>query len=88
MPSGGPGPFRLPFGKHKGRLIEDTPGGYLFWLVSECQLRPELRLAILSELQVRLQDMGCPPSWREKELQRCVRGLKALLRRFVTASAN
>lgn len=37
----------MPFGKHKGKSLEDVPSGYLRWALENADIRqPELRLAI------------------------------------------
>lgn len=37
----------MPFGKHKGKLLEDVPTDYLAWVLDNCsELRPTLRQAI------------------------------------------
>jgi hypothetical protein len=43
--------MRMPFGKHKGERVEDTPTDYLEWaLANVADLDPRLRRAILAEL--------------------------------------
>jgi hypothetical protein len=45
---------RLPFGKYKGRRLEDVPTGYLVWVVNHVdRLDPYLRRAIEHELDDR-----------------------------------
>lgn len=29
--------LRMPFGKHKGKLVTDLPSSYLKWLAEECE---------------------------------------------------
>lgn len=45
---------RMPFGKHKGRLVSDVESGYLCWVVNTLDdLDPYLRRAIEAELRRR-----------------------------------
>lgn len=45
---------RMPFGKHKGELLEDVPTDYLRWVLRTCtRLAFGLRLAIHQELAAR-----------------------------------
>ena len=41
---------KMPFGKHKGRLLTDIPSSYLRWLLRECDLDPPLRRAVIEAL--------------------------------------
>jgi hypothetical protein len=51
---------RMPFGKHKGRLIADVPTGYLQWMLDTIHdLRPSLRYEVEQEL--RRRDFDPPP---------------------------
>lgn len=43
---------RMPFGKHRGRLLSDLPADYLAWLAS-IDLKPFLRAAVRDELSRR-----------------------------------
>jgi hypothetical protein len=56
----------LPFGKYRGRCLDDVPASYLAWLFSEGDIRPDLRRAIRRELLNRLD--GVPyemaEAWR------------------------
>lgn len=36
----------MPFGKYQGESLADLPSDYVNWLLSNCQLRPELRVAL------------------------------------------
>jgi hypothetical protein len=36
----------MPFGKYKGRPLQDLPASYLRWVLRECDLRPWLEDAI------------------------------------------
>lgn len=42
----GPTVFIMPFGKHKGKPLQQVPTGYLEWLQSLSDLSPSLRGAI------------------------------------------
>ncbi len=42
----------MPFGKHRGRPIEDIPTGYLKWLLT-IDLYDDLRDAVEEELEMR-----------------------------------
>jgi hypothetical protein len=46
---------QLPFGKHKGRALNDpeVPASYLAWMLRECRLGSGLRLAVADELRRR-----------------------------------
>lgn len=47
---------RMPFGKHKGRLVNDLPTGYLTWLrewLIERDIFPDLLEAVKHELEAR-----------------------------------
>lgn len=45
---------RMPFGKYRGRPVEDVPAGYLAWLLEETDVREPHRSAIRDELAWRL----------------------------------
>jgi hypothetical protein len=46
---------RMPWGKHKGRLLCDCPGAYLWWVLEECDSADHmLKHEIRSELARRL----------------------------------
>lgn len=50
---------RMPFGKHRGKLLGDVPVSYLAWLLRECgNMEPPLRDAVDAELRER---MGAEP---------------------------
>src|SRR4051794_17992271 len=51
---------RMPFGKHKGELLDVIPSGYLLWALREVDLDPRLRSAIEDELA------GRPPTGRRR----------------------
>ena len=36
----------IPFGKHKGKRLSDIPPSYLRWVIANCWIDGELRLAI------------------------------------------
>ena len=43
--------LRLPFGKHKGELLEDIPSDYLTWLLENVEdLREELKMEAENQL--------------------------------------
>lgn len=45
---------RMPFGRHRGRLLPDIPTNYLQWVLRECtEIDPTLRRAIQAELESR-----------------------------------
>jgi hypothetical protein len=44
---------RMPFGKHRGKLLGDVPDGYLSWLLRECDLDDWLRQAVEEEMRFR-----------------------------------
>ena len=46
--------MRMPWGKHRGQLIEDTPTGYLCWCLEETDINEPYRGAIREELAFRL----------------------------------
>ena len=46
-------PTRMPFGKHKGRMLSDIPSGYLHWLTQQYWTKQHLRRAIKAEVQYR-----------------------------------
>lgn len=52
---------RMPFGKHKGELLEDVPESYLRWLLRNCDLGPVIRGAILETLGEEDDDEPEPP---------------------------
>ena len=45
--------LRMPFGKHKGELLEDIPTDYLNWLMENCTLRQDLEMEIENQLTLR-----------------------------------
>lgn len=47
--------MRMPFGKHKGELIEDIPTPYLAWLLRAVNLERWLETAALEEIERRRQ---------------------------------
>lgn len=72
----------MPFGKHRGHYLRDIPGGYLFWVIEECeQCNPELRVAIRQELARRILPRTYSPQRtvvdREKVLDWCRRAALA-----------
>jgi hypothetical protein len=42
--------MQMPWGKHKGRLIQEVPDSYLRWMLLKCDLSPRLRQAVQQEL--------------------------------------
>lgn len=40
----------MPFGKHKGQLMQDVPASYLFWLWTEGCNNPQVKQYIESNL--------------------------------------
>jgi Putative quorum-sensing-regulated virulence factor len=50
--------FRMPFGKHRGKLLGDVPASYLEWALANCDLGPSLKAAITRELGL---DQTGPP---------------------------
>jgi hypothetical protein len=57
----GPGPLptpvetkmRMPFGKHRGELVEDIPTAYVEWLLGNLELRPDLQRELEAQLELR-----------------------------------
>jgi hypothetical protein len=52
--------MEMPFGKHRGRPIEDIPTGYLQWLLTISVL-PDLQYAVEEELSARKVGTRKPP---------------------------
>lgn len=48
--------MRMPFGKHKGSLIEKIPTSYLAWLLQTCDLERWLSAAVKEELAYRRRE--------------------------------
>lgn len=42
----------MPFGEHKGKLMEDVPAEYLIWLINNGKLTPEVREYIEDNMDV------------------------------------
>ena len=52
---------RMPWGKHKGRLLSDCPGAYLWWILEECDTADAgLKYEIRRELAGRLPQPAPP----------------------------
>jgi hypothetical protein len=49
---------RMPFGKHKGKLLGDVPTAYLVWLHREVEMEVHLRDAVAAELRDRFGEHG------------------------------
>jgi exodeoxyribonuclease X len=46
--------LRMPFGKHKGELIEDLPEDYLYWCLENVEdLSPALQEEMEKQLQMK-----------------------------------
>ena len=43
----------MPFGKHKGRELEELPDGYLLWLAENVELREPLLSGVWTEFKER-----------------------------------
>jgi uncharacterized protein (DUF3820 family) len=43
-------PLRMPWGRHKGKLLSEVPAPYLAWMLEECGLSTPIRRAVLAEL--------------------------------------
>jgi uncharacterized protein (DUF3820 family) len=43
-------PLRMPWGKHKGKVLSEVPAPYLCWMLEECSLSEPVRWAVLMEL--------------------------------------
>ncbi len=60
----------MPFGKHKGDDVCDLPQDYLLWLVSNIDMRKELKEAVVEALEeqgiIVTPDMFCDPITGEK----------------------
>jgi hypothetical protein len=59
----------LPFGRHKGTPLPDTPTDYLRWLLRTCKLSTGLRAAVAAELQAR--GIETPPPAPPRPLGTC-----------------
>jgi len=42
---------RMPFGKHKGREMQDVPAGYLVWLYENNKCNSQVRAYIVENLE-------------------------------------
>ena len=40
------GRFIMPFGKHRGKTLRDIDPAYLFWIVANCENKPEVVWAV------------------------------------------
>jgi hypothetical protein len=60
----------MPFGVHKGRLVDDVPTSYLLWMLRECDLKAYLRTSIERVLadRERSQREPSPPPPGQKVL--------------------
>jgi hypothetical protein len=62
----------LPFGKHKGKLLDEIPGDYLCWLLTSCKLSTALRATVETELLLRGIDLPETPAPRQpRPCSRC-----------------
>ncbi len=46
----------MPWGKYRGRALEDVPLSYLAWCLDACDMRPPLTAAICAEVRRRVFD--------------------------------
>jgi hypothetical protein len=55
----------MPWGKHRGQHVRDVPGGYLAWVLEECDnVNWQLRDAIRAELADRLGLQPAAPRYQ------------------------
>lgn len=45
--------MKMPFGKYKGEDLEDLPTDYIDWLLTECDLLPDLEAELENQLKLR-----------------------------------
>ena len=48
--------MKMPFGKHKGKPLEEIPVDYLRWLYYEADIRDDLYEAVADELENRAEE--------------------------------
>ena len=54
--------MRMPFGKHKHKLLEDVPRDYLLWVLDNCDnLSPTLKAEVRRVLGVGQRSYSPPP---------------------------
>jgi hypothetical protein len=73
----------MPFGRYRGRDLEQLPEGYIDWLLT-ISLRPYLRLALEAERRRRLGRWASPPPPRGAPRRRVVEELVGAGRRSLT----
>ena len=61
-------PTRMPFGKYRGRDLEDVDTSYLLWLLENVDLAAHLLLAVRRELHAR--DADEPRGYRHEQTRR------------------
>lgn len=57
--------YRMPFGKHKGKLLRDLPDTYLAWLLGLSDLREPLKTELRLEGERRVRSYAPPKPARE-----------------------
>lgn len=57
---------RMPFGKHKGRTLDEVPDAYLWWCLDNLDLWPLLREAIERRLGLEPGGQAPPPTAQQQ----------------------
>jgi uncharacterized protein (DUF3820 family) len=61
--------MKMPFGKHKDKVLSEVPGSYLEWLTRTCKLSSGMKLAVVEELTRR--GISTPPAAPVRPVRRC-----------------
>ena len=69
-------PIRMPFGKHKGKVLADVPKSYLEWFCRQPEVFTDLGDAMEDELDRRVRDSYEPP----EEVDFCAEDRRAFFR--------